>query len=477
MTIFSEYFQLGKSQFELDFVDVPIDGDIPLFIDPFAISQRTDRWSQECHCTIIAYFERVVGAIRNENYQLAHELLLHLREPNETRLGFSKSEPQGAGIGRYQSEQIFEALKTSTAVRTGFLKSLEESELLIEGISHDKISDLTTNIIRKHLFEYTGKQCALFNIPTHQVALSPYYSLEVGDWISDYYQLPVAEGKPILLVPKIIARYSPAYEHPKYYNDFVLTYLQAEYLSANSALVKTLKNGRRVVYKKDLRSIFRCTKENLFSFSKDHPEVMLQYRESLKRLEREGIHRIVTPEDEHVIADALITALRNINPGSENASEYHQFMIGIVEFLFFPNLIYPQKEQEIHQGRKRIDIIMENGAFNGIFYRLHQNRNLPCSFVVFECKNYVTEIANPELDQIAGRFSVNRSKFGILCCRRFQDRQIFIERCRDTFHDDRGLIVPLDDDTIIDWLYLIKDARRNQLEEEVTRLINEVWVS
>jgi hypothetical protein len=36
---FAEHFRLNKSQAELDFVDVPIDGDIPLFVDPFAISR------------------------------------------------------------------------------------------------------------------------------------------------------------------------------------------------------------------------------------------------------------------------------------------------------------------------------------------------------------------------------------------------------------------------------------------------------
>jgi hypothetical protein len=43
-------------------------------------------------------------------------------------------------------------------------------------------------------------------------------------------------------------------------------------------------------------------------------------------------------------------------PGNEHASEYHNLIIGAVEFLFFPQLIYPWKEHEIHEGRKRIDM-------------------------------------------------------------------------------------------------------------------------
>ncbi len=248
MTLFSEYFQLDKSQFELDFVDVPIDSDILLFVDPFSMSQRLEPWSQKCHLTLVSFFQKVIDAIRNGDEQLARTLLRFLREPNETRLGFSRFQPQGAGIGSYQSEQLLDALRESSAVRTGFISSLEECEILIDGIGRDKISDLTTNIIRKHLAEYSRDQCILHNIHTQQVPLKPYYSVETGHWVSDYFELPIATEKPILLVPKAIVRYDSAYDHQNYYSNFVLSYLQAEHLDANSSLVHTLKNGTKVVY-------------------------------------------------------------------------------------------------------------------------------------------------------------------------------------------------------------------------------------
>ena len=85
---------------------------------------------------------------------------------------------------------------------------------------------------------------------------------------------------------------------------------------------------------------------------------------------------------------------------------------------------------------------MENGAHAGIFYTLPNIRRMPCSYVPLECKNYGWEVGNPELDQLAGRFSVNRGKVGFLCCREFEDRARFIRRCRDTLVDDRGLVLP-----------------------------------
>jgi len=478
MATFSNFFGIGKSQAELDFVNVDLDRDTPLFVDPFAISQRPDRWSQASHATLANFFQRIVDRIRAGDLEAAFEALTYLREPNETRLGFSAAKPQGAGIGKFQAEQLFDALRSSSAVQTGFITSLEECELMIEGIGRDKISDLTTNIIRFHLAEYTRGQCQLLGIPIQSCALSPYYDASRDKWMSDYFDLPVANGKPVLLVPKLIARYDLSYNHANYYDDFVISYLQAEALQAGSGLVRTLKDsGRKVVFKKEVKARFPYSKEFLFRFSKEHPEVLAEYRKSLAEMERASRFSIVTPGDETKIAKALTDALQSIPGGNTNATDYHNLIIGVLEFLLFPNLINPRKEQEIHQGRKRIDIVMENTAMDGVFFRLHAIRKLPCAFAAIECKNYTTEVANPEIDQLGGRFSPNRGQFGILCCRQFENRQAFIERCRDTFRDGRGLIVPLDDQTLIRMLALVANGDRARLDDVMTNLIDEVWYS
>jgi hypothetical protein len=141
MPTFSQLFRLGKAQAELDFVDIHLERDNPLFIDPFALGQRLDNWSHEASVTVGTFFQEVVTRIKNGEDDLALELLMYLHEPNETRLGYSKNRPQGAGLGTGQAEELFDALKESSAVQTGFITSLEETELMIEGIGRDKISD------------------------------------------------------------------------------------------------------------------------------------------------------------------------------------------------------------------------------------------------------------------------------------------------------------------------------------------------
>jgi hypothetical protein len=206
---FSQAFKLAKSQAELDFVDVSLLRDNRLFLDPFAIAQELDRWSRDASTTVGVFFQQVIDDIRGGHEDNARQLLLNLREPNETRLGYSANRPQGAGIGDQQAEDIFEALRTSAAVREGFITALEECELMIPGIGHDKISDLTTNILRGHLVEYTRSQCELHDVAVQNVPIDPIFNTDSMMWEDQFVDLPVWQNRPILLVPKSSVRYSP----------------------------------------------------------------------------------------------------------------------------------------------------------------------------------------------------------------------------------------------------------------------------
>jgi hypothetical protein len=115
--------------------------------------------------------------------------------------------------------------------------------------------------------------------------------------------------------------------------------------------------------------------------------------------------------------------------------------------LFYPSLSNPVKQLQIHEGRKRIDLTYTNVAGQGFFHWLSMHYS--ASHIFIECKNYGRELGNPELDQMAGRFSPSRGQFGIITCRSFENKELFFKRCRDTANDQRGFIIPLDDDDLL----------------------------
>ena len=454
---FSQAFALDKIQAELDFVDVELNGDTPLYVDPFALSLRKDDWSMRCTRHIVSFFQSALTAIHNEDEQLAHSILSNLSEPNETRLGKSEGAPRGRGVSGKQSLDLYEALADSEAAKTGVLSEIAECDLFIEGIGPDKISDITTNIIRALLVEYTQAQCLLHGIATIEVPVGSFWDIETDSWTSVYAQLPVWNGTKILLVPKAIVRFRMSLDSQEYYNHFVLNFLQAEHIRAGSSLVKVFKKSKQpYVTKKSLKEIHPYSKTELYKFTKHHPEVLGLYKK-LERKERTAQDDALDPDfNLSAFCDALSERLRAIPPGRTNANAFHSLMIGAIEFLFYPALMYPVKETPINEGRKRIDISYTNAARQGFFYGLHTARQVASNLVMVECKNYTDDLGNPEVDQLVGRFSINRGRFGILIARTCADRALMNSRCKDVAQAGNGFVVALFDEDILEMLTSIK---------------------
>jgi len=441
---------------------------MPLFIDPHALGKREDIWSVEASNLVVDCFQQVIDHIRRGDDDQAQTILASLKEPNDTGLGLSQNKRQGRGVSGQQSVDLFDHLKDSTAARTGFLKDLEDCELLIPGISSDKISDITTNIIRQKLVEYTTDQSELLGIPTQKVPAGRFWDPHRHEWREEEFaDLPVYKGQRLLFVPKAIVRHQMVFDHRQYYNHYVLAFLQAYHLAAATGLVQLLKNGKRRVTKKSLKRQNPLSKEFLYQFSKEHPDIFEKYKRDIPAArDREMSDAALNPSagvgpDQVML---LLDKLHAIPAGTAQANAYHDCMVGVLEALFYPSFIYPKKEQALHQGRKRIDITYSNAAKTGFFQWLHAVQHVPCSFIMAECKNYSADPANPELDQLAGRFSVQRGQFGLMVCRTCDDRAVFQQRCRDTALDGRGYILLLVDADIEELLMLKASGREQDID-------------
>lgn len=471
-TRLSDYFGLNKSQPELDFVDVPIGADLLLFVDPYAFTLDTDPWFIECNNLIVDYFAMLIDSIRAGRIDQAEQLLSNLHEPDDTHLGFARTGSPGRGVGHSQANDLLDALAKSKAVQTGALDDLADCELLIPGISADKISDVTTNIIRGHLLEYTESQCALHGIATSKVQGGVHWNLSHHNWVNRYANLPLVNGRQIVFIPKACVRFRPAITAHEFYNDYVLNFLEAEHLNANDALVHTLKNGKRKVFRKDLKGRYPFNKEFLFNFSQEHPELLRSYKDHAsqgsKPLPDEAMEQ-AHAEFREFDHSKLAAELDAIPVGAQHATTFHNFIFGALQSVFYPSLRYPQKEQEIHEGRKRIDITFNNGAQEGFFEELRSNYKIFCPFIFFECKNYSSDPANPELDQLAGRFGEKRGRFGIVVCRKVENKKLMLKRCKDTLHDGRGWVFVFDDDDI---KHLLK-LRAERKFKEISAFMNE----
>jgi hypothetical protein len=470
----SKHYKLVGSQSSFDFVDVRILGDTPLFIDPASISRIDSPWTNACTSTIQSFFQRVLDAIIQGNDDEARRLLGQLGEENATRLGYSSSS-RGSGLGDGLADAFFTELSSSKAVRTGLIKDIEDTALLIEGVREDRISDVTTNIIRRHLVEYTQYAARFYAIPLQkQVSIGPFWDPVKGDWETQQFDLPIpTKGGPLLLVPKSIVRRLLACDPGTYYRQFVLPFLQQKELAANSSLVEILKTGRRRVTKKSVEEKYRqihgagphhpgVEKRINLDATNQNPGLIQTFKEKQK------VALGPTPVQDIADAtgtdlpdfDALLAQLQACKLGTTDATKYERAVEALLNALFYPDLVNPIRQEKIHYGRKRIDISYTNAAQSGFFRWVGDH--YPAANIAVECKNYSRPIANPEYDQIAGRFSPSRGKVGLLVYREYEDKDKVVDSCRDTALDDRGFIIALDDS---DLSKLVEEAKDGDAAE------------
>jgi hypothetical protein len=470
----SEYYALGRSQPSLDFVDIDVSGDIPVFLDPRAIRIQPGDWGHDCQALLQSFFGAVLDAIRTEDQPAARELMSRLGEPNETHLGFSKGKARGRGLGRGGAEDVADAISASRAAKSGLLHDLEDTILLVDGIGSDMISDITTHVIRAALIEYTQRTCRWYGIPMEQQHSGALWDPDAQTWIESFTDLPRADGEKLLLVPKSIVRHKLIFDKDKYYNGYLAPLLEQREMDAGSQLVRVLKNKNVKVDRGALRAKYFTSKDDLVQHTIDHPQALERYRAStnlastpvLSHLELGNTDSSADPD----LAE-LLAQVGAILPGKAGATAYHRAVEELLTALLYPSLANGRVEEAIHEGRKRLDIMYDNVANSGFFRwaSLHH----AAAVIPVECKNYSEDPANPALDQIGGRLSRDRGLIGMLVCRTFTDKQLFLERCRDTAKDGRGFILALDDDDLAALVARAGRGADGQLHAEPLQLLRD----
>lgn len=202
----SDFYKLGNRQPELNFVDIKLNTDNLLFVDPRLIESSKESTMKEMQKYIETFWGELIKRVRAKDAKKIYYLLSGLKEPHETRLGYSFSKNSGNSVAGKLKPKIVDAIQRNKAVKSGVLSHFADVELFIEDISSDRISDITTKIIKAVLIDYTQKQCELHGIPMKKVGQDDIFDYKTLKWLKRNVELPIYFGKPIILVPKSIVR-------------------------------------------------------------------------------------------------------------------------------------------------------------------------------------------------------------------------------------------------------------------------------
>ncbi len=443
----SELFKINKTQSSLNFVDVDITNDIKLFISPQAIRSLPTDWGEACARCIGTFFNEVIHSVKKGDTKRASFLLGRLKGPNETHLGLSKGKSQGRALGPKSIEHITRALMVSKAAKSGLIRDLEDTVLFIHGISIDTISDMVTNIIRGHLIHFTQEECIANNIPlTDGVASGPFWDPDKLAWTEIYTRLPIADDSKLLLVPKDIARLDVDYDVASYYRHFIIEDFKSKEINANSSLVHIAKSGKKKnipdVYISALKEKYgKGTKPEVEEYTIKDPKLLDEYKASRAKTSTPLPHSVIADVTDSPKPDwdTLIHNIVSLDRGKVDAYKYETAVENFLTASLYPSLVRPKRQHRLNDGQKIIDLTFTNFAQEGFFKWLKDNYFAPK--IIVEFKNYSVDIKNPEIDQISGRFSDKFGMFGIIICRKIDDREKLLARCKDVLNRKGEFII------------------------------------
>ena len=163
---FSEHFQIGEKGHSLyDFIDIDLDRDNKLFIDPTLIGLGSDPWSKKARECIDSFFDSLFWGFKTDDVR---DLLSHAHEQNATKLGYGHNGVNGKGKTPDGLDYSMGNIKRLVQ-EIPSISQCEDLPVLVEGIAEDCMSDMLTNILHKQLNEFTATQMQKYRIPrAHQ---------------------------------------------------------------------------------------------------------------------------------------------------------------------------------------------------------------------------------------------------------------------------------------------------------------------
>jgi hypothetical protein len=280
-------------------------------------------------------------------------------------------------------------------------------QLVSAGIGPDRISDITANVLKHYLIEYTQQQCAMWGIPMATgVPLRHVYDHERREWSDGYFDLPVSpfDQAPILFVPRRIVRSLPWIN----YDDFIRTEFRA-YLTArrDSARRKAQvvtdgdpapqsKEGIVTVTRRDIGLVDRYVRAKELAGADAQPSFEYIDEDACREAER------------------LKARLNELHAGRELASDYQRLVLEIINFLFNPDLTDGQLEVRTIDGTERRDIIFVNESDETFWdYARNEHSSL---LLMFETKN-VDELDSNAFNQTATYLGDRLGRLGVIVTR------------------------------------------------------------
>ncbi len=271
-----------NSHSQIEFVDITLNDDTKLFLDPCLIEIHNDKWALSAKATMDSFFGRFYQIYRDrESYANKLKLFAHTHEINATKFGYGNGNngkaktPEGmiATFSRID-DLIGKKINLSHPI---------DLPLLIENFAEDCLSDMLTNILFKVLNDFTLDQCEKCGvIPAKAPKIYYYWDYQSNDWLPYQGNCLVIDKKVILLVPKWFIRQNYYYNTSQYFSRVILEKIQQEkaWIDPKGKEVKPSKKSLE-------QEIIHVNKDKLLSvisYTEKDPSLLIGYHKGIPKV-------------------------------------------------------------------------------------------------------------------------------------------------------------------------------------------------
>lgn len=399
----------GVSQYDVDFVIPRVGLDVAVGIDPFLLYKSRDPDYRLMHAHLVETFNLGIRAVQMNKLSEATRIL-NFPEVSAIGMGYTRSGKRGSGVGTFLTGLIIDTIIGSTSLQERGIRHVEEMQLLSAGIGPDRVSDMTANVLKKFLLEYTQRQCVIWGIPLKSgVPIEHIFDEQSFEWKDSYEDLPVSpiDGSPILLVPRRIVRALPWINYDDFYRTEFKTYLAAK---KKSARYSRPQSEAQETNKSAVRA-----KPHVVSVTRQDMGLVERYVKSRERQAADARPSVdYFDADECKAAEELKAKLSSLHSGRDQAAEYQRLVLEILNFLFNPELIDGKPEVRTVDGTERRDIIFTNDSDESFWdYVRGAHDGL---LVMFETKN-TNELRMDAINQTATYLGDRIGRLGVIATR------------------------------------------------------------
>lgn len=414
--MFSEEFNVSKESIEIyGSIDISLIADIPMFIDPILIFNSDKEDYKELHEKIIKYMYFLYKKSKQGLSKAEIKTWFSFNEVCNNWLGYSWSGNKGLALDKKFANFLYDNISfvlTNNNISKG--NHVEKIMLLIPGSGKDKISDLTVNLIKGYLCEYTEKYAKKY---IKDPKLAKIINVEKAEFnyntecfVTKKYYLPYIvneKGKEefVLLTPADILRKE---EQTINRQDFLDNYKSVKESIDNDVLRIQVDNYiRKAIEEYDAKcedlnrepkhdDEEKIAKQSFEEFCKNHTEIY-DYYIKIKEQQKDEISNVTTEEvkeqvnkfitNSNELKKIILDGYKKNKQGNSTteAVERVKFIRDIFENKGGYKLFYESRQDKVmYSSEKELQLLFKF-VWRGSFYKIDSevnNGDGPVDFIV-----------------------------------------------------------------------------------------------